>query len=101
MEKADYELLKKILWICKNSKYDKVDNISASDITIKYNFNVTDNILIKSQAFGTLIQYMPADMALRATRLSNDPEKEGARIDKKLAEALAIENAKKQSNITE
>ncbi len=100
--KADYELLKKILWICKNSTENKIDNVSASDINIKYNFNVTDNILIKSQAFGTLIQYMPADMALRATRLSNDPEKEGARIDKKLAEekAMATVNAQ-NTNITE
>jgi hypothetical protein len=44
---------------------------------------------------------MPADMALRATRLSNDPEKEGARIDKKIAENKASETAIKQSNITE
>jgi SPP1 family phage portal protein len=100
--KADYDLLKKILWICKNSKENKINNVSASDINIKYNFNVTDNILIKSQAFGTLIQYMPADMALRATRLSNDPEKEGARIDQKLAERKAMEIANTQNpNITE
>jgi SPP1 family phage portal protein len=100
--KADYELLKKILWICKNSTDNKINNVSASDINIKYNFNVTDNILIKSQAFGTLIQYMPADMALRATRLSNDPEKEGARIDKKIAEQKEIANQNQNNqNITE
>lgn len=100
LQKADYELLKKIIWICKNSTNNKINNIVASDVKINYNFNVTDNILIKSQAFGTLIQYMPADMALRATRLSNDPEKEGARIDKLLQEKKAQEQVQ-TSNIIE
>jgi hypothetical protein len=90
--RADNELLKKIIWICKNSTNNKINHISASDVKINYNFNVTDNIQIKSQAFGTLIQYMPADMALRATRLSNDPEKEGKRIDEKIASQKATQN---------
>lgn len=78
---ADTELLKKILWICKNSQGNKVDNLSVSEIEIKYSLNLTDNMLTKSQAYGTFIQTMPPSMALRLTRLSNDPEAEGKLIE--------------------
>jgi hypothetical protein len=78
---ADTELLKKILWICKNSTGNKVDNISASEVEIKYSLNLTDNMLTKSQSYGTFIQTMPPSMALRLTRLSNDPEAEGKLIE--------------------
>lgn len=78
---ADTELLKKILWICKNSKGNKINNLSASEIEIKYSLNLTDNMLTKSQSYGTFIQTMPPSMALRLTRLSNDPEAEGKLIE--------------------
>ena len=38
-------------------------------------------MLIKAQAYGTFIQTMPPAMALRITRISNDPEAEGAIIE--------------------
>jgi hypothetical protein len=78
---ADYELLKKILWICKNSRGNKINNLSASEIEIKYSLNLTDNMLTKSQSYGIFIQTMPPSMALRLTRLSNDPEAEGKIIE--------------------
>lgn len=77
---ADTELLKKILWICKNSG-NTVNDLSASEIEIKYSLNLTDNMLTKSQSYGTFIQTMPPSMALRLTRLSNDPEAEGKLIE--------------------
>ena len=99
---ADNELLKKVLWICKNSRGNKINNVSASDIEIKYNFNITDNILIKTQAFGTLISYMPPDMALRMCRLSNDPEREGNRILDYMAQLKEQEQqAQNKQNINE
>lgn len=79
--RADRELLYKIMWICRNTAGNAIDNISASDIEVKYNYNLTDNILTKSQAFGTLIQFMPPAMVLRFTRMSNDPEVEGKQIE--------------------
>ena len=78
---ADTELLKKIMWICKEAPGSKIDNISASDIEIKYSLNLTDNMLTKSQSYGTFIQTMPPAMALRMCRLSNDPEAEGRLIE--------------------
>ena len=78
---ADTELLKKIMWICKNTAGNKIDNLSASEIEIKYSLNLSDNMLTKSQSYGTFIQTMPPAMALRLTRMSNDPEAEGALIE--------------------
>lgn len=78
---ADTELLQKIMWICKNTPNNKIDNLAASDIEIKYSFNLTDNILTKSQSFGTLINYCPPAMVLRMCRMSADPEAEGKLIE--------------------
>ena len=79
--KADYEQLEKIMWIEKNAPNNSIDSISTYDVQIKYQPNLTDNILTKSQAFGTLIQYMPPAMALRICRMSPDPEAEGTAIE--------------------
>jgi hypothetical protein len=78
---ADTELLNKIMWICKNTKGNTINNLSASEIEIKYSLNLTENMLTKSQSYGTFIQTMPPAMALRLTRLSNDPEAEGKLIE--------------------
>lgn len=79
--KADTELLDRIMWICKNTPDSKLDNLATSEIEIMYSINLTDNIQTKAQAFGTFIQYMPPDMALRICRLSNDPETDGKAIE--------------------
>lgn len=87
--KADTELLGKIMWICKESKDSKMDNLAVSEIEIKYSLNLTDNMLTKSQSYGTFIQTMPPAMALRMCRLSNDPEAEGRLIEEYMAKAEA------------
>lgn len=79
--KADTELLEKIMWICKNTPNNKMDNLAVSEIEIKYSINLTDNMLSKTQSYGTLIQTMPPSMALRICRMSNDPEAEGSIIE--------------------
>lgn len=77
---ADTELLNKIMWICKNTVGNKINNLSTSEIEIKYNINLTDNMLVKAQSFATLAQYLPPEMNLRINRISNDPEAEGKKI---------------------
>lgn len=84
--KADTELLEKIMWICKNTEGNKMDNLAPSEIEIKYSLNLTDNMLTKSQSYGTFIQTMPPAMALRFCRLSNDPEAEGKLIEEYMTE---------------
>lgn len=88
--KADTELLEKIMWICQNTPYNKMNNIATSDIEITYSINLTDNIQTKAQAYGTFIQTMPPDMALRYCRLSNDPEADGKAILARMNELAAI-----------
>ena len=90
---ADTELLNKIMWICKNSTGNKINNLAPSEIEIKYSLNLTDNILTKTQSYVNLVQVgVPHAIALRLCKLSNDPEAEGKIIEeyaeKKAQEAL-------------
>jgi hypothetical protein len=85
--KADTELLRNIMWICYNTPNNKIDNLVASDIEIKYALNLTDNILTKTQSYVNLVQTgVPPTMALRLCKLSNDPESEGKLIDEYILE---------------
>ena len=75
---ADTDLLDKMLFICQSVANNKVDDLKLSEIEIKYSLNLNDNMQIKTQSLGTCIGVkMPPSMALRITRLSNDPEAEG------------------------
>lgn len=79
---ADQELLEKMLWICKNTAGNKINNIAASEIEIKYALNLTDNILTKTQSYVNLVQSgVPHTIALRICKLSSDPEAEGKLIE--------------------
>ena len=80
--KADTALLRNIMWICQNTPRNKIDNLAASEIEIKYALNLTDNILTKTQSYVNLVQTgVPPTIALRLCKLSNDPEAEGKLID--------------------
>lgn len=84
---ADTELLEKILFICNNTANNKLNDLQASEIEIKYSLNLNDNMQIKTQSLGTCIGVgMPPAMALRITRLSNDPEAEGEQWQRYLDE---------------
>lgn len=92
--KADTELLNKIMWICKNTAGNKINNLSASDIEIKYALNLTDNILTKTQSYVNLVTAgVPHTIALRLCKLSNDPEAEG-----KIIEEYAQKKAQEAQN---
>jgi SPP1 family phage portal protein len=103
---ADQELLEKMLWICKNTKGNKINNLEASEIEIKYSLNLTDNILTKTQSYVNLTQTgVPPTIALRICKLSNDPEAEGKiiedSIEEKAQKALAqaqAQNAQQPNN---
>jgi hypothetical protein len=98
-----------MLWICKNTKGNKIDKIEASEIEIKYSLNLTDNILTKTQSYVNLTQSgVPPTIALRICKLSNDPEAEGKLIEQyaeqkeqKIAEqqvAMAQQSAQNAQN---
>jgi SPP1 family phage portal protein len=93
---ADTELLEKIMWICKNTVGNKINNLATSEIEIKYSLNLTDNILTKTQSYVNLVQVgVPHTIALRLCKLSNDPEAEG-KIIEEYARQKAIEQSKSQ-----
>lgn len=95
--KADTELLEKIMWICKNTPNNKIDNLAVSEIEIKYSLNLTDNILTKTQSYVNLVQVgVPPSIALRLCRLSNDPEAEGKIIEENIAKREAQQQAQQQ-----
>jgi SPP1 family phage portal protein len=92
--KADTELLNKIMWICKNTPNSKINNLSTSEIEIKYSLNLTDNILTKTQSYVNLITAgVPPTIALRICKLSNDPETEGKEIEEYIAKTKQNNNS--------
>lgn len=71
---ADYDLLDKMLFICKKSKTSKLNELNASEIEIKYNPNMTDNILSKAQALQIFENcQIPPEVYIEWVRISNDP----------------------------
>lgn len=93
---ADYELLYKMLFICKKDPNSKLNELNASEVEIKYNPNMTDNMVSKSQAYQTFIQCgVPSDLAIAWCRLSNDPVTASRRIEQyreKLAQEKEVIN---------
>lgn len=96
--KADTELLEKIMWICRNTPNNKLNNIAPSEIEIMYSLNLTDNVQTKAQAYSLLAPYLPPDMILRIVRMSNDPETDGRAIEEYM-QTMAKEEAKKTETI--
>lgn len=94
---ADSDLLDRMLFICQNTANNKVNDLKLSEIEIKYSLNLNDNMQIKTQSLGTCIGVkMPPAMALRITRLSNDPEAEGKQWEEYMAKLDAEAERKAQ-----
>lgn len=95
MKKTDYEQLKLILATCKLVPNTKVNELSASQIDMKYNINPNDNILSKAQSAMNLFSIkMPPKMILQKTGLSLD-----VNTDSKDWQAN-IDNYKAEENLT-
>ena len=54
LTKYEKELLKNILWICKNTENCPIETINASDVAIKFNVNMSNNLLVKAEAMQLL-----------------------------------------------
>lgn len=65
------ELLRKILYICK--EVNTLEQIFVSDIDIKYSINMSNNILTKAQALRLLYDmHIPYEDSLNVTGITND-----------------------------
>jgi SPP1 family phage portal protein len=72
-EQSDREVLRKMLAVCRLNGQNKVNEVSANQIDIKYNVNMRDNLLVKSQALQNLNDLgIPHEAALKAVQLFSD-----------------------------
>ena len=82
---CDYRQLKLFLAIAKATPGNKLDELSASEIDIKYVIKYNDNPLVRAQAFDYYMKYMPPEMALDKSGSSMDSHSDGAAIEAWLA----------------
>ena len=69
----EYELLKKIIYICKEPEEKYIKDINASDIDIKFSINMSNNILTKTQALQNLYtMHIPYEEALDIVNVTSD-----------------------------
>lgn len=89
--KADIEVLKRKLIIAKAIANSKVKNLYASEIEIKYNPNLSDNMATKAQAYLNFRKAgVPPLQAIQWCRISNDPFADAKAIEE-YAEANKVE----------
>ena len=70
---SEYEWLKIFIRECRESTNGKIDKIYPSEIEIKYNINLSDNALVKTQAISNLYNAnMPKDLILTAVPILSD-----------------------------
>lgn len=70
---ADYQLLDKMLFICKKDPMSKLNELNTSEVEIKYNPNMTDNIVSKAQALQIFDQCgIPPELSTQWVRVTND-----------------------------
>lgn len=92
--KSDRELLEKMLIICKATPDNRVNELNSSEIEIKYDPNMTDNMLVKSQSYVNYVEHnVPPAIALQFVRATNDPITVGAQIEKYQKEKVAEQQA--------
>lgn len=71
---CDREVLKVILKICRNSSESKIKNLKVSDVDIKFSRDLSDNLLVKTQALINLATAnIPPQIANAVIGLFSDP----------------------------
>ena len=73
MEQGDREVLRKMLVVCKANINSKINDINANQIDIKYSVNLSDNILMKTQAMQNMYAInLPKPHILKAVNIFSD-----------------------------
>lgn len=101
LESSDRELLKKMLAICKLNPDNKLKNIHANQIDIKYNIKITDDVFSYSQALQNLFDCdVPLEHILSAIPLWGDIKTVAADWGRNIEKAKEEEkeNANLESN---
>lgn len=72
------QLIKNVLSICTKYQGCPVNEVSVSDIAIKFNINMSNNLLVKAEAVKMLNEaQLPEKTILKATNITNDVDGEG------------------------
>lgn len=111
-KKFDRTSLKTILKICKAIPTSKIQNLNITEIESKFNRDLSDNLLVKSQALQTLASAMiPPEVRNQVVGLFNDPiavtrlqekyEKEKREIESQLKQNNSTQEIRKQNNVTQ
>ena len=98
----EYEQLKKIITICKDTEDNPISEISASDIEIKFSINMSNNLLVKAQSLKYLYDMnMPKEEALVMVGLTGDTHGVGVKWEENdnNIKNQQLENEIKKSNI--
>lgn len=73
LTKFERELIKDIIWICKKTEKCPINKVSSSDIAIRFNINMSDNLYIKAEALKMLNDInMPETQALNIVGITKD-----------------------------
>lgn len=79
--------LKLILKICNNLSNCPINELFTSDVDIKFNINMTDNMLVKTQSLQTLLGLdFGTETALNMVELTNDSHAVAIERDRKAEE---------------
>jgi len=102
-KKCDRNALKVILKICKNAKDGKIKNLNVSDIDIKFSRDLSDNLLVKTQALMNLQSAnIPPEVANAVIGLFSDSVKvtqlQEAYMEQKAKLAQEIQNLQTNNN---
>lgn len=73
-KKCDRNSLKVILKVCRNASDSAIKNLKVSDIDIKFSRDLSDNLLVKTQALLSLTQaQIPPEIRNAVINLFSDP----------------------------
>ena len=99
-QKCDLNSLKVILAVCKNVDASGIKKLKASDIDSKFQRDMSDNLLVKTQGLMNLYQCdIPREYANSIVNLFSDPHAVTQEQEKLFGEQQSQQSAKSSNNL--
>lgn len=93
---CDYKSLKVILKICKLTDKSEIKELKASDVDIKFNRDMSENLLVKTQGLMNLLSCdIPREYAIPIVNLFSDSTAVVKKMDERFGEQVSQQNSKK------
>jgi len=100
IQKGLRKTLKLMLKICNNLSNCKIDQLYPADIDIKFNINMTDNMIVKTQSLQTLLDLgFATETSLNIVGLVNDTHAVAIERDSLVAKQEEKETLSKESSL--